>query len=289
MKRQQKILIFSSLVLIGVIGVIILSQLPPNWLKPSYLVNLSSVLTLISFTVRSILLLRLLAIGAQITFIPYCLMQSTPLWAPVVWNSLFLAVNLVNVILLLLEQRPVKFTPDEEKLYNLAFRDISRREFLKLTKLGDWKEGEKGEVLVSANEPNTRISILSHGEAIVLDNDRQLNKLSEGTLLGLPSVLVGEPMPATIKLNSPARYLCWQIERLRKFLDKQPELRTKLTDIVSRDLAKIILKIENAQLQEWRKTNDAQSVLERINQDAETLGLPIRNQYSDEDLPAKED
>ena len=99
MKRQQKIFIFCSLVLIGVIGVIILSQLPPNWLKPSYLVNLSSVLTLISFTVRSILLLRLLAIGAQITFIPYCLMQSPPLWEPVAWTSLFLAVNLVSAVL----------------------------------------------------------------------------------------------------------------------------------------------------------------------------------------------
>lgn len=104
MNRQRKILIFSSLVLIGVMGVIILSQLPPNWLKPSYLVNLSSVLTLISF------------------------------------------------------------------------RGMSRREFLKLLKLGDWKEGEKGEVLASANEPNTRLSILSHGEAIALENNRQLIK-----------------------------------------------------------------------------------------------------------------
>jgi hypothetical protein len=272
---KRKLLLFIGCMILGIMIAIAVSQLPPNWLKPNYLVNLSSILTLISFSVSSILSLRLLAIGAQLTFIPYCLMQSPPLWTPVVWNGLFLAVNLVNVVLLLLEKRPVKFTPDEQKLYDLAFSDFNRREFLKLLTLGEWQQGKKGDILVSANEPNTRISLLSSGEAIAIVEGRELTKIPEGKLLGIPSVLVGNSMLVTIQLNSPARYFCWQIEPLRKFLDKQPELRMKLRQIVSYDLAKSIQLLQNIQLQEWRKSKDAQSVIEEIDSDARELDLPI--------------
>ena len=64
---KQKKWISGGLVLLGIALAIAASQLPPNWFTPDHLVNLSSVLTLISFTVRGILALRLLAIGAQLT------------------------------------------------------------------------------------------------------------------------------------------------------------------------------------------------------------------------------
>ncbi|MGK7880870.1 MAG: hypothetical protein AB4060_12320, partial [Crocosphaera sp.] len=145
---KKKLWFFIGFILLGIIIALTLSQLPPNWFTPDILVNLSSILTLISFSVRSILALRLLAIGAQLTFIPYCLLQSPPLWIPVLWNLLFMGVNVVNVIILLLERRPVKLNPEEEKLYNLAFKSLSRREFLKVLTWGEWKEGKPEEILL---------------------------------------------------------------------------------------------------------------------------------------------
>ena len=56
MKRKQWFL--AGIILLGALIAIVLSQLPSKWFNPDYLVNLSSVLTLISFTVQSILALR---------------------------------------------------------------------------------------------------------------------------------------------------------------------------------------------------------------------------------------
>jgi CRP-like cAMP-binding protein len=251
MKRKQWFL--AGLILLGAMIAIALSKLPPNWFGPDDLVNLSSVLTLISFTVQSILALRFLAISAQLMFIPYCLLQSPPLWTPAIWNVLFLAVNVVNVILLLLARRPVALNPDEEKLYNLAFKSLNPREFLKLLSLGEWREGEAGETLIFSGQYNSSVSILCRGEAISFADGTEQIKIPEGKLIGIASVLMGDPIPVDIKLKTPSRYICWHIEPLRKFLDQQPEIRAKLQLIVSHDLAQSVRILHDKQLEDWRK------------------------------------
>lgn len=239
-KMKKKLWFFAGFILLGIIITFVLSQLPPNWFTPDILVHLSSILTLISFSVRSILALRLLAIGAQLTFIPYCLLQSPPLWNPVLWNLLFMAVNVVNVIILLLERRPVKLNPEEEKLYNLVFKSLSRREFLKVLTWGEWQEGKAGETLLNGGQISTSVIILCSGEAVATQEEKELVTIPEGKLMGVSSELTGEPLPLTIKLKVPSRYICWSIKPFRKFLETQPEIRTKLQSIISRDLAKTV-------------------------------------------------
>lgn len=237
---KKKLWFFIGFILLGIIIALTLSQLPPNWFTPDILVNLSSILTLISFSVRSILALRLLAIGAQLTFIPYCLLQSPPLWIPVLWNLLFMGVNVVNVIILLLERRPVKLKPEEEKLYNLAFKSLSRREFLKVLTWGEWKEGKPEEILLDRGEVSTSVMILCSGEAVAILEEKELLTIPEGKLIGVSSQLTGDPLPVTIKLKVPSRYICWSVKPFRKFLETQPEIRTKFQSIVSRDLAQTV-------------------------------------------------
>ncbi len=265
---KQKKWISGGLVLLGIVLAIAASQLPPNWFTPDHLVNLSSVLTLISFTVSGILALRLLAIGAQLTFIPYCLMQSPPLWTPATWNVLFLVVNLVNVILLILERQPVKFSDDERKLYNLAFKALSPREFLKLLAAGEWRDGAAGDILVFPCQPCQEISILCHGEAVACLDGEDLATIPDGKLLGISSLLLGEPLPVEVKLSQPSRYITWPIEQLGRFYDQQPAIREKLQSITSRELAQEVKGLaELAQIQMQEGGSQAtQSVRERFSQ-----------------------
>jgi len=250
MKRKQWIL--AGIIFIGVLIAFALSQLPSKWFNPDDLVNLSSILTLISFTVQSILALRFLAISAQLMFIPYCLLQSHPLWTPAIWNVLFLAVNVVNVILLLLARRPVVLSPDEEQLYNLAFKSLSPREFLQLLSLGEWRDGEAGETLIFSGQYNSSVSILCRGEAISIADGVEQIKIPEGKLIGIASVLIGDPLPVDIQLKTASRYICWHVQPLRKFLDQQPEVRSKLQLIVSHDLAQSVRILHDKQLEDWR-------------------------------------
>ena len=254
---KKKLGIFGSLIFVGITVAIALYQLPPNWFKPDYLVDLSSIFTLISFSVRSMLMLRILAIGAQLTFIPYCFFQPTPLWTPIAWNLLFLGVNIFNVVKLLLEKRPVIFNSEEEKLYNLEFKTLTPREFLSLLAVGEWRDGEPGEQIVIPGKQNSYVSILCDGEAIAVLEDRELAKIPEGKLLGIPSTLVGEPINIGISLSTPSRYLRWSVVQLRQFTDKRPEIRQKLQSIVSRDLVNSIKVLDELELKKWHKSDNA--------------------------------
>jgi hypothetical protein len=73
--------------------------------------------------------------------IPYIMLQPTPLWTPVGWTAPILVVDSYHIVRILLERRPVKFTPEEHQLYDLAFQAFEPRELLGLLKLGEWKTG----------------------------------------------------------------------------------------------------------------------------------------------------
>lgn len=269
---NRKSLLFIGLIFFTGILVVIVSQLPQGWLvfKPEYLVSLSSVLTLFSFIVRGILALRLLAISAQLIFIPYCLLQPTPLWTPVIWNSLFISVNIVNVIILLLEKRPVKFSLDEQRLYDLAFDSLTRREFLKVVHLGEWHDGEAGEVLVRSGEITAFVAILCRGKAVAILDNLELISIPEGKLMGLSSILAKEPMLVSIKLTEPSRYMCWNVESLNRYLESKPELRAKLRAIVSTDLARTVRIVQEYHIQGRLQANMVESVLSKINTPAQS-------------------
>jgi len=149
----------------------------------------------------------------------------------------------------------VALNPDEEKLYNLAFKSLNPREFLKLLSLGEWREGEAGETLIFSGQYNSSVSILCRGEAISFADGTEQIKIPEGKLIGIASVLMGDPIPVDIKLKTPSRYICWHIEPLRKFLDQQPEIRAKLQLIVSHDLAQSVRILHDKQLEDWRKNS----------------------------------
>ena len=124
-----------------------------------YLVHFSNILLLVSYSVRDILWLRWFAVAAAITNTPYFLLQETVLWPPVMWAAVFTAINLYQIARIYLERRPVVLAPDEQKLYDLAFRSLRPREFLSLALAGDWKDAVAGERLLTEGEAASQVCI----------------------------------------------------------------------------------------------------------------------------------
>src|SRR5262249_24049935 len=109
-----------------------------------YLVHFSNILLLVSYSVRDILWLRWFAVAAALTNMPYFLLQHTVLWPPVLWALVFTAINLYQISRIYLERRPVVLSPDEQRLYALAFQPLRPREFVSLTLVGEWKDAAAG-------------------------------------------------------------------------------------------------------------------------------------------------
>jgi CRP-like cAMP-binding protein len=208
-----------------------------------YLVHFSNILLLVSYSVRDILWLRWFAVAAALTNIPYFLVQDYVLWPPVLWASVFTAINLYQIARIYRERRPVVLSADQQTLYDLAFHSLRPRDFLSLALVGEWCDAKPGERLLTAGAPAAEICIAISGDVEVYKGETNVGRLAPGHLVGTGLVLTGTPSPVDARFVSPGRYIRWATQTLRVFLDKRPELREALQRVTSRDLA---AKLERA-------------------------------------------
>src|SRR5580704_13503330 len=110
--------------------------------KPSYFLHAANILLLVAYSVRDILWLRLFAVAASLISLPYFIFQPEPLWEPIIWSSVFAAINSFQSWRLFVERRPVKLTPEEEEIHRLAFPDLPSRKVLQILSIGAWTNVE---------------------------------------------------------------------------------------------------------------------------------------------------
>jgi Popeye protein conserved region len=202
-----------------------------------YLVHFSNLLLLVAYSVRDILWLRWFAVAAALTNIPYFLVQGTVLWPPVLWALVFTAINLFQITRIYLERRPVVLSKDEQALYDLGFRSLRPREFVSLSLVGEWKNAQAGERIVTEGQPVSHLCIAITGGAEVHKQRERIGTLSPGHIIGTALALTGDPSPVDITFIEPAHYMRWSLPSLRRFMDKRPDLRVALQALVNRDLA----------------------------------------------------
>ena len=80
--------------------------------NPSYFLHAANILLLVAYSVRDILWLRLFAVAASLIALPYFILQPEPLWEPIIWSSVFAAINSFQSWRLFVERRAVKLTPE---------------------------------------------------------------------------------------------------------------------------------------------------------------------------------
>jgi CRP-like cAMP-binding protein len=159
------------------------------------------------------------------------------LWPPILWGSVFTAINLYQIVRLYMERRPVQLSEDEQKLYHTAFRSLRPREFVSLLLAGEWKTAAAGDTILEQGKPVSCICVLLSGSLHVRKDGQDLSLLKPGCLIGTGVALSGQVSPIGAAFTEPARYFSWPLTNLRVFLEKKPELRVALQSLVNRDLA----------------------------------------------------
>lgn len=243
MKRKLEVLILGTGALIALGLAMTRSYMPEDWFKLDYLISLSSLLTVASFSVRAMLPLRTLAVASQIFAIPYFMLQPTPLWTPVGWTGLFMAINLYHITRILLERRPVKFTDDEKRLYELAFRNFEPRDFLKLLKLGEWRTAKPGDPILKRGQPIEQILVPISGTVAALQDEKVVAQLRPGELVGAGIALTGQASPFDADFAEDSRYMSWRVTDVNRFMDKYPDLAIRFNDVINRYLVAQINKL----------------------------------------------
>jgi len=201
-----------------------------------HFIHLANVLLLASFLVRDILWLRLLNVLAGVAFIVYFAAASPPSWAPVGWNALFLAINVVQIQRLLMERRPIRLRADELSLYQLAFRTLTQREFSRLLSIARWEDAGPGDRLVEQGVRLDCMLVLFSGTTDVVVGSARVAQLRPGQLVGEMGFLTNATTSAAVVATEPTRYLALPCEALRALFKKHPELRAAMQSVIGTDL-----------------------------------------------------
>ena len=202
------------------------------------LVNLSNLVFIIAFSVRGVLPLRILSIASSIIILPYYYLQSEPLWPPIFWSLIFVLINGARVVQLLLERRPVVLSKREQDLYRLAFGSVDKREFLRLASLARWVTCPADEKILEKGRVAEEAIILISGDVEASLNDRTILKYRPGEIIGDANVYSGIASSVDIVPRTPLSLAKWNIAQLRAFLERRPELRTRLLEIEGADLSR---------------------------------------------------
>ena len=214
------------------------------------LVSVANVVYLISYSVRDILWLRILTVVGATLLMPYYYFQIVPLWAPISWNVVFVAINIYWIVRLMLDRRPVPFSDDERRLYRLAFRNMNERDAFKLFRMGTWSSQPAGTTLLTQGQPVNALSLIVDGQVSVEMNGTQVDTLGEGRFLGGIALLNRDThftTPVTVKTKNPIRTIIWQFADLDTQFAKDTELHIAVEASLGLEISRF-LQTARAQL-----------------------------------------
>ena len=199
--------------------------------------HVANVLYLGSYSVRDILWLRVLTVIALSCLLPYYYYHNNdPQYEAIAWNVLFAVVNLVQIGMLIMERRPVFLGEDELRLYNMVFRSLTPREFMKLISIAEYRSEDQGYELLRQHKPVRYLVLISKGRGRVEVDDRPVAEVCPGQFVGEMGFMTDQNASASVIASLPVEYLAWPTDQLKTLFQENPVLHVKTQGILGVDL-----------------------------------------------------
>jgi CRP-like cAMP-binding protein len=202
----------------------------------SFVGHLSYVLLVLSMMMRTMVPLRVVAIGAGLASIAYgWIWLQDPL--VVIWEILFTLTNLVQLAIMLYEQRRRDLTDDEKTVVDAVIPGANMsqiRRFLTLCKLQD---AQTDTVLYRQGERPERLMVLTRGTVQIERNGRVIAACGEGDFLGEISFQSDGSATADVIVTNPVRYMAFDNAELKKFLERHADIGAAFQTSLSRNVA----------------------------------------------------
>lgn len=194
-------------------------------------------LYIVSYSVTSIVWLRILTVLAALTTLPYFIFQYETLWSAVFWQSMFAAVNIFHLTLLYIKSLPTRLTGLEAQMKSLVFRTLPVPDMRKFLKLADVRTYQNQERLLRQGQSNSRLYVLMEGSCFVVRDDQQVAKLLPGQFVGEISFLTDQQVSADIIVDQQARVVSWSGDDLKKLFVKESSLHQYFSNLLGNDMA----------------------------------------------------
>ena len=195
-------------------------------------------LYVLSYSVRSMIWLRILSILAASLAIPYFLFRETSDWSAILWQSLYILVNTINLIDLVIKMRPFKLTQEEQFLQEGVLKTLSSSQIRNLVNKGTWQSYDSGEKLISFNQPVDKLILITQGNADARIEGTSVMTVKGGDFIGEMSFLTGNAASADVVAGQNLRALAWKQDELKAYLTKESKVDALLQGILSSNVVK---------------------------------------------------
>jgi len=195
---------------------------------------------LFALTIRSILVLRIMLMTAQSIFIYVGYATGNPIL--LFWNVVFILINLVQVIILYRQRRPVHLPEGIQDIYESAFSPMSKREFLYFWQMAKPESREAGARLIKEGQHQNRLLLITRGEGKVIKEEKEVAHLIRGNFIAEMSFLSGKTASADVFADTDLEYVYWEQSNLDALQQLNPKFYTKVHTTLSLDVVK---KLQN--------------------------------------------
>ena len=193
-----------------------------------------------SFLVKDILWLRIVSIVASLFSVFYnWVIPVEPMWIPIGWNFVFVLLNLYHIAVLMYEKRPVKMNDKNAELYETLFKDMTPVEYLKVSKIAEWKTFKPGEIIIQEGMPVKDLHLIYNGTVDIVVKDKKVADLKDGQFVGEMSFLTEKPATATCVVRHNAELLVWRQREFKELLKRNPSLYYSIQSLLSTQLVSI--------------------------------------------------
>ena len=196
-----------------------------------------------SFLVKDIMYLRILSIVASLFSVLYnWVIPPEPMWIPIGWNFVFVAINVWNIAIIIYEKRPVKMDAKNTELYETLFSAMTPVEYLKISKVASWVTLKSGRKIITQGKPVKELVLIYNGTVDVAVDGRQVAVLKDGQFIGEMSFLTEKPATATCIAKHDSECLIWRQSEFKDLLKRNPSLYYSIQSLLTTQISSNLVK-----------------------------------------------
>ncbi|XP_062980910.1 blood vessel epicardial substance isoform X1 [Elgaria multicarinata webbii] len=234
-----------------------------NWREIHHLVfHMANICFAVGLVIPTTFYLHMIVLRAMITIGCALLI----IWATLfrcaldimIWNTVFLILNLLHFLYLLYKRRPIKIDKELSSLYKRMFEPlhVPPELFQRLTgQFCSIQTLETGQAYAAEDKTSVdeRLSILLKGKMKVSYRGHFLHNIYPCAFIDSPEYRStqmnrGEKFQVSITADDNCKFLCWSRERLAYFLESEPFLFEIFKHLIGKDITNKLYSLNDPTL-----------------------------------------
>lgn len=210
-----------------------------------WLIHLAGALLVGAMVMTGMRALRFMALGAGAVALVWAVLTGGG-WAAILWASLFVLVNAVQLAIMVQRGRTGDLRAEERELLGHVLGVQEPAGQRRLLDLMRWRDVAAGAVLIREGQAEPPLVYVACGTGEVEAGGRVVGTCSGGDFLGEMSLVSGQRATASVTAREPMRIAVFDRDALRQLSRSAPELGSVIAKAINQSLAAKVVRMNEA-------------------------------------------